>query len=252
LQNIPVRSQEGMAIRACFKPRKGHSFIGGDYSQIELRLLAHLSEDPELIRAFHSGRDIHIHTASLVYDIPVEFVTSEMRSFSKAVNFGILYGQSPFGLSKQLKIPMGEAANFIKKYFAQYPRVQEYIEFCKESARKTGMSITLIGRQRPIPEMLNKNPMIRSAAERLAVNTPLQGTAADLIKKAMIHIDQEIDQQGLKGKMVLQIHDELIFEVPDEEVAIFAPLVKEKMEHVFQLKVPIEVDIAIGKNWAEC
>lgn len=253
LQNIPVRSKEGLAIRGCFKPEHPHwSFLGADYSQIELRILAHFSEDPELIRAFRSGQDIHTHTASLVYDIPTVMVTSQMRDLAKVVNFGIIYGQGPFGLSRQLGISMREASDFIDKYFKRYPNVRDYLEFCKESTRKTGMATTLTGRQRPIPEIDNKNPSIRAAADRLAVNTPLQGTAADLIKMAMIEIDQWLEKKNLEGKMILQIHDELIFEIPDKEASIFENLVKEKMEHVLKLKVPIEVHLAIGKNWAEC
>ncbi len=253
LQNIPVRSKEGLAIRACFQPEHPHwSFIGADYSQIELRILAHFSEDPELIRAFRSGQDIHTHTASLVYDIPPAMVTSEMRNLAKVVNFGIIYGQGPFGLSRQLGISMREASEFIQRYFERYPKVSDYLESCKTAARKTGIAITLTGRQRPIPEIDNKNPSIRAAAERLAVNTPLQGTAADLIKMAMIEIDRVMGERNLEGKMILQIHDELIFEVPDNEVPVFEKLVKEKMEHVLKLSVPIEVHLAVGKNWAEC
>lgn len=253
LQNIPVRTETGLSIRSCFKPQHpGWSYVGGDYSQIELRVLAHFSEDPELVRAFRSGQDIHTHTASLVYDIPPAMVTSEMRSLAKTVNFGIIYGQSAFGLSKQLRISMREASEFITKYFERYPKVRGYLESCKDAARKTGMATTLTGRQRPIPELLNQNPAIRAAAERLAINTPLQGTAADLIKMAMIAIDREIQHRNLKGKMILQIHDELIFEVPDGEIPVFERLVKEKMEHVLKLNVPIEVHIAVGKNWAEC
>lgn len=254
LQNIPIRGKEGAAIRSCFKPEeiRNWSFLGADYSQIELRLLAHFSEDKELLHAFQSGRDIHTHTASLIFGVPENEVTPEMRHNAKTVNFGIVYGQGPFGLSRQLHISMREASDFIKKYFDRYPRVLDYLEFCKEQARKTGFSLTLTGRQRPIPEILNKNPSIRSGAERLAVNTPLQGTAADLIKKAMIEIDQKIDEERLKGKMVLQIHDELIFEIPDGEILAFQKLVKNKMEQVLKLKVPIEVHIAVGKNWGEC
>ena len=253
LQNIPVRTPQGLAIRACFKPeRKDWSYVGGDYSQIELRLLAHFSQDPELLKAFRSGEDIHAYTASLVYDIPQTMVTPEMRSAAKTVNFGILYGQGPFGLSKQLHISQREAADFIRKYFARYPKVQDFLEHCKAIARVTGKATTLMGRERPIPELTNQNPMIRAAAERLAINTPLQGTAADLIKLAMLAIDQEMEKRRLQGKIILQIHDELIFEVPDSEVPIFQTFVKEKMENVFQLKVPIEVHIAVGKNWAEC
>jgi len=249
LQNIPLHS----AIRSCFKPEKrGWSFLGADYSQIELRLLAHFSEDKELTHAFKTGRDIHIHTASLVFGVPEKEVTPVMRSAAKTVNFGIVYGQTPFGLSKQLGISMREASDFIKTYFQRYPGVLDYLEFCKTHTRKTGVSKTLTGRQRPIPEIHNQNPSIRAAAERLAINTPLQGTAADLIKIAMIEIDRAIRERDLKGKMILQIHDELIFEIPDEEIAVFEKIVKEKMERVLKLNVPIEVHIAVGKNWAKC
>ncbi|HEY4255199.1 MAG TPA: DNA polymerase I, partial [Chlamydiales bacterium] len=253
LQNIPIRTSEGLAIRACFKPENpSWNFVGADYSQIELRLLAHFSQDPELLKAFRNGDDIHTHTATLLFNVPKSEVTPEMRGRAKTVNFGVLYGQGSFALSTQLGISMHEASQFIKTYFERYPRVSAYFEQCKEEVRKTGCSKTLTGRRRPIPEIANKNPAIRAAAERLAVNTPLQGTAADLIKMAMIHIDREIKTKKLKGSMILQIHDELIFEVPEEETAIFKQLVKEKMETVFPLQVPIEVHIAVGKNWAEC
>jgi DNA polymerase-1 len=253
LQNIPVRTKEGMAIRACFKPQsEDFSFVGADYSQIELRLLAHFSEDPKLMHAFQTGGDIHTYTASIVFNVPLNEVTPEMRSQAKTVNFGIIYGQGPFGLSRQLHISMREASEFIKTYFERYPGVLGFLESCKESAKRTGVSKTLTGRLRPIPEILNQNPSIRAGAERLAVNTPLQGTAADLIKMAMIEIDREIQERNLQGKMILQIHDELIFEVPDPEIPTFKKLVKDKMEHVLKLNVPIEVHIAVGKNWAEC
>ncbi len=248
LQNIPIHSE----IRSCFEPAAGHSFLGADYSQIELRLLAHFSEDPELTRAFKTGRDIHVHTASLVFGVPETEVTPAMRSQAKTVNFGIVYGQGAFGLSKQLGISMREASDFIKTYFARYPGVLSYLEHCKAVVRKSGSTTTLNGRLRPIPEIHNQNPSIRAAAERLAINTPLQGTAADLIKMAMIEIDRVLRERNLKGKMILQIHDELIFEIPDSEIAIFEAIVKEKMEHVMTLNVPIEVHIAVGKNWAEC
>ena len=253
LQNIPVRSKEGLAIRSAFKPeKKGWSYLGADYSQIELRLLAHFSKDPHLTQAFKSGEDVHTYTASLIFDLPPGLVTPEMRGQAKTVNFGILYGQGPHGLSQQLQISHSEAAQFIKTYFERYPKVSEYLEESKEKARKTGFATTLTGRKRPIAEIHNKNPMIRAAAERLAVNTPLQGTAADLIKLAMIEIDREIKERNLQGFMILQIHDELIFEIPDEEISLFTHLVKTKMEQVLKLSVPIEVHIAVGKNWAEC
>jgi len=253
LQNIPVRTKEGRKIRAGFKPQHSNwSYLSADYSQIELRLLAHLSNDPQLIKAFHENQDIHTYTASLVFNVPVDKVTKDMRYQAKAVNFGILYGQGPFGLSQELGIPMREASNFIKTYFARYPKVLEFIDICKQKVKETNESETLTGRTRPIPEITSKNPTIRSMAERLAVNTPLQGSAADLIKLAMIEVQKEIHARKLQGFMVLQIHDELIFEVPDMELMLFESFVKEKMENVFSLKVPLVVDIEIGKNWAEC
>lgn len=252
LQNIPVRSQEGKKIREAFKPEKsGWSFLSADYSQIELRLLAHLSEDPILIHAFNSGEDIHAFTASLVFDVPLQEVTPEMRQRSKAVNFGILYGQHAFGLSRGLGISYKDASQFIDTYFQRYKRVKEYFEFCKESARKTGRVVTMTGRHRPIPEIHSKNQALRSASERLAINTPLQGTAADLIKMAMITIDQELLKSKL-GFMLLQIHDELLFEAPDEHMPALEKEVKYQMEHMMKLKVPLEVHISIGKNWGEC
>lgn len=253
LQNIPVRSKEGLAIRSAFRPeKKGWSYLAADYSQIELRLLAHFSKDPHLVKAFKLGEDVHTYTASIIFDMPAGLVTPDMRGQAKTVNFGILYGQGPHGLSQQLHISHGEAAKFIKTYFERYPKVSEYLEESREKARKTGFATTLTGRRRPIAEIHNKNPIIRAAAERLAINTPLQGTAADLIKLAMIEIDKEIKERKLQGFMILQIHDELIFEIPDEEIEVFTHLVKTKMEQVLKLSVPIEVHIAIGKNWGEC
>lgn len=253
LQNIPVRSEEGRKIRAAFTPQNSHShFLSADYSQIELRLLAHLSDDPTLIKAFQEGEDIHTYTASLVYGVPISEVSKQMRYSAKAVNFGILYGQSAFGLSKELGIPASEAKAFIETYFERYTHVKDYLAFCKESARKKGYSLTLLGRKRPLPEIDSKNAFIRQAAERLAVNTPLQGTAADLIKIAMIEIDREIKIRELKGAMILQIHDELIFEVPDAELALFSKFVPGHMEGAMELKIPLVVDISIGKNWGEC
>jgi DNA polymerase I len=253
LQNIPVRSAMGKKIREAFKPQKpGWSFISADYSQIELRLLAHLSEDPILLKAFKDGEDIHTFTASVVFDVPLKEVTSAMRYQAKTVNFGIIYGQSPFGLAQELGIDYHDAASFIETYFKRYKRVKEFLEFCKESVRKTGRAVTLIGRQRPIPEIFSKNPMLRAQAERLAVNTPLQGTQADLIKMAMIDIDAYLLKAPDQGMMILQIHDALLFEVHDAQIERLSLYVKQKMESIMTLSVPLIVDISVGKNWGEC
>src|SRR5579862_296340 len=250
LQNIPVRSPAGKKIREAFKPQKPHcSFVSADYSQIELRLLAHLSEDPILTKAFKEGEDIHTFTASLVFDIPLKEVTPAMRYQAKTVNFGILYGQSPFGLSQELGIDYADAVSFIDKYFKRYKKVKEFLEFCKESVRKTGRAVTLIGRQRPIPEIYSKNPILRAQAERLAINTPLQGTQADLIKLAMIQIDALLLKHPELGMMILQIHDALLFEVSETQVERLAAHVKNKMESIMHLSVPLVVDISVGKNW---
>ncbi len=253
LQNIPVRVEIGRQIRQAFCPQKqGWSYLAADYSQIELRLLAHLSEDETMIAAFKNNEDIHARTASTIFNIPLNEVTKEQRYQAKAVNFGIVYGQQAYGLSQELQIPVKEAASFIELYFQKYPRIKEFMESSKEKARKTGKTVTITGRERMIPEINSSNFMLKNAAERLAINTPLQGTAADLIKMAMLKIEQLFKKQGLLGFMILQIHDELIFEVPDFEIMLVEPLVKEAMENVVKLKVPLIVDIAIGKNWKEC
>ncbi|MBA3603726.1 MAG: DNA polymerase I [Parachlamydiaceae bacterium] len=259
LQNIPVRTELGRQMRQAFCPqRQGWSYLAADYSQIELRLLAHFSEDPNLLRAFHNNEDIHAYTASLIFNIPLHEVSKELRQNAKAVNFGIIYGQQAFGLSQELQIDVKTAAEFIEKYFDRYPRVRDFVEGCKELARTTGKTVTLTGRERQIPEILSKNMHLRSAAERLAVNTPLQGTAADLIKMAMLKIASELPFPLRPlcppscGGMVLQIHDELIFEVPDNAIEKTAILVRRAMEEVVQLKVPLIVDVMVGKNWKEC
>lgn len=253
LQNIPIRSEEGRKIREAFRPENaGWSFIGADYSQIELRLLAHLSEDPTLINAFLHNEDIHAHTAATIYGIPLDQVTKEQRYSAKAVNFGVIYGQQSYGLSQALGIGTKDAQALIDIFYQRYPRVKEFLEECKKQAHLTGKAVTMTGRERLIPEISSKNGQLRAAAERLAVNTPFQGTAADLIKMAMLRVDSRIKREGLRGYMILQIHDELIFEVPDEEVAQFTKLISEEMAAVFQLKIPLVVDIAIGKNWKEC
>lgn len=253
LQNIPVRTREGKRIRYAFCPQSSHyRFLSADYSQVELRLLAHLSEDPVLITAFQEGEDVHAYTAALMFNLPISEVSPQMRDRAKAVNFGILYGQSPFGLSQELGIDYQEAVSFIETYFLRYKKVKEFLVFCKETVRESGRAVTLTGRQRPIPEICSKNPMVRAAAERLAINTPLQGTAADLIKIAMIRVDQYLEKNPNQGMMILQIHDELLFESPNDQVESFSTQVKGLMEGVFSLKVPLTVDISIGKNWGEC
>ena len=245
LQNIPIRSEEGRKIREAFMPDdESWCYLSADYSQIELRLLAHMSQDPKLLAAFQNQEDIHASTASTVFDVPIEEVTKEMRAHAKAVNFGIIYGQQAFGLSEGLGIDIKDAAKFIKKYFEKYPDVKAFIEKCKETVRETGVATTLFGRERPIPEITSSNGMIRAAAERLAVNTPLQGTQADIIKQAMIQIHSALKKQG---HMVLQIHDELIFELPDENVPEVQKTVTEIMENIISLSVPLTVNIAIGK-----
>jgi DNA polymerase-1 len=252
LQNIPIRKEEGKKIRAAFVAEKGHTFISADYSQIELRLLAHLSEDPHMIEAFNNNEDIHKASAAMVYDVAISDVTDEMRSSAKAVNFGLIYGQQAFGLSKLLGISVKEASSFIDTYFKKYPAIKGFIEFCKEKARREGSAKTLLGRERVLKDINSKNMMLRSQAERLSVNAPIQGTQADIIKLAMIDISKKFFEKEIKSCMILQIHDELIFECPDNELESVSKLIKESMETIYPLKVPLRVDISFGKNWGEC
>lgn len=253
LQNIPIRTAAGKRIREAFSPSHKHwSFLSADYSQIELRLLAHLSGDENLIRAFNAGEDIHVYTASLVFDIPLEQVSATQRHQAKAINFGIIYGQQAYGLSQEIGVSVSQAGAFIEAYFERYPSVFSFIATCIETARATGKTVTMTGREREILDIHSKNTMLRLAAERLAINTPLQGSAADLIKKAMLDIDAQLLKKEMKSAMILQIHDELIFEAPDDEIEILHDLVKASMEGVFALKVPLIVDVNVGKNWGEC
>jgi DNA polymerase-1 len=252
LQNIPVRTPQGRRIREAFRPqKKGWSYLSADYSQIELRLLAHLSEDPQLLNAFKQGEDIHTFTASLVFGIPIENITKIQRYQAKAINFGIIYGQQAYGLSQELGISVKDALDFIEAYFIRYPKVLIYINQCIDFARQKGKAVTMVGREREIPEIRSSNSIARSAAERLAINTPLQGSAADLIKLAMLEIDAVLEREKMAARMVLQIHDELIFEAPDGELDELRTMVKKIMEGVFKLQVPLIVDVDIGKNWAE-
>jgi DNA polymerase-1 len=251
LQNIPIRTELGREIRAAFISAPGTQLLSADYSQIELRLLAHFSEDPLLVRAYANNEDIHTLTASEVFGVSPEAMDKETRGRAKAVNFGIVYGISAFGLATQLGIPQSEAKAYIERYFARYAGVQKFIEKTLEETRKTGSVRTLFGRLRPIPDIESRNPNQRGFAERTAINTPLQGTAADLIKLAMISLDRKLTERKLKTRMVLQVHDELLFEVPADEASEVEELVRTEMENVVQLKVPLVADIAFGANWRD-
>ena len=249
LQNIPIRSELGREIRAAFVPEPGWKLIVADYSQIELRLLAHMSRDPVLLEAFRSGEDIHTRTAAEVFHTMPEMVTADMRRGAKTVNFGIVYGQTPFGLATQLGIDRKEAEQYIRRYFETYAGVKVFIAETIERVRRDGYAITMFGRRRPIPDMNSRNPNARSFAERTAVNTPLQGTAADLIKLAMIRIDALLASE--RARMLLQVHDELLFEAPPEDAERIAEVVKGAMEQVYRLDVPLLVDLGIGENWRD-
>ncbi len=252
LQNIPIRTELGREIRAAFTAAPGCVLLAADYSQIELRLLAHYSRDPLLVEAFRRGDDIHTLTASQVFGVPPLMVTADHRRQAKVVNFGIVYGFSPFGLSQNLGIETSEAKKYIDAYFEKYRGVRAYIDRTLEETRRDGRVKTLFGRVRPIPDINSKNFNLRGFAERTAVNTPLQGTAADLIKIAMIRIDAMIRERGLKSKMTLQVHDELVFEVPESEIDVMRTLVREQMENVHpQLSVPLLVEVGVGKNWRD-
>jgi DNA polymerase-1 len=249
LQNIPIRTELGREIRAAFVPRPGWKLIVADYSQIELRLLAHMSRDPVLVDAFRNGEDIHTRTAAEVFGVPPLMVTADHRRNAKAVNFGIVYGQTPFGLAVSLGIERREAEVYIRAYFERYSGVRRWLDQTIAEVRRSGVSINMFGRRRPIPDMQTRNPNARNFAERTAVNTPLQGAAADLIKLAMIRIDEKLS--GMQTKMVLQVHDELIFEAPPEEVDEVRALAKSEMESVRKLDVPLLVDVGVGENWRD-
>jgi DNA polymerase I len=251
LQNIPIRTELGREIRAAFTAAAGTQLLSADYSQIELRLLAHFSGDPLLTRAYQNNEDIHTLTASEVFGVPAETMDKETRGRAKAVNFGIVYGISAFGLAAQLGIPQSEAKAYIERYFARYQGVKAFIEKTLEQTRRDGSVRTMFGRVRPIPDIESRNPNQRGFAERTAINTPLQGTAADLIKLAMITIDRKLTERKLKTRMVLQVHDELLFEVPADETAEVEELVRTEMESVVKLNVPLLADLGFGPNWRD-
>jgi DNA polymerase-1 len=251
LQNIPIRTELGNKIRKAIVAPSGAYLLSADYSQIDLRVLAHLSQDPGLIAAFAQDEDIHATTASKLFGISVDEVSSEMRRNAKTVNFGVIYGMSDYGLEQATKLNREEAAQFITLYFDKYPKVKEYLEATKEQARKLGYVQTVLGRRRFLPEVRSANRMVREAAERMAINAPVQGSSADIIKIAMIDLHRGMKKRNLMSKMLLQIHDELLFEVPESEVAEMKSLVSEIMPHAFELRVPVKIDIKLGKNWAE-
>ncbi|MCH2205206.1 MAG: DNA polymerase I [Lentisphaerales bacterium] len=252
LQNIPTRTAEGKRIRSAFKPKEGCKFLACDYSQIELRIMAHLSEDPKLLEAFNKDHDIHSYTASLVFDVPQEEVTKEQRYQSKAVNFGIIYGQGPFGLAKEIGVDVATAKTFISNYFMRYPNIQNYMQQTQALTRSRGYAETAFGRRRFIPEINHSNGRLRSHGERISVNSPMQGTAADIIKIAMIKIHAEMQKRNLASKMLLQIHDELLFEVPDSEMEEMKKMVSTYMTKAANLKVKLKVDVAVGSDWSQC
>ena len=252
LQNIPVRSEFGRHIRECFVPlNEGERFVSADYSQIELRLLAHLSGDEHLIRAFCEGEDLHAETAARVFGVSIDQVTPQMRSRAKAVNFGIVYGQQAYGLSQSLHIPFGEAKEMIDRYFDAYPQVRSYLDELVADAHEKGYAETMYGRKRHIPELMESNRQRRSFGERTAMNHPMQGSAADIIKMAMVEVQRRLASEGFAAKMILQVHDELCFSVPEAELDALCAMVKDAMEHVAALSVPLVAEVNAGANWGE-
>jgi DNA polymerase-1 len=251
LQNIPIRTELGRQIRAAFVAEPGKIMLAADYSQVELRIMAHFSKDAVLVEAFRSGEDIHARTAQEVFGVGPMAQTGEHRRAAKAINFGIIYGLSAFGLAQQLGIEQREAAQFIAAYFARYRGVKEYLDRVLVETRKSGETRTLFGRMRPIPEITSPQVQLRNFAERTALNSPLQGTAADLIKLAMIAIAKRLKKEKLRAQMILQVHDELVFEAPPKEQKALEKLVREEMEGVYKLEVPLAVEICTGPNWRD-
>ena len=251
LQNLPIRSERGRFIREAVIPDAGCKFVSADYSQIELRLLAHLSQDEHLLRAFRSGEDIHAATAARIFGLPIEQITKDQRRRAKTANFGIIYGISAFGLAQQLDCPRAEAKQLIDDYFAAFPGVIRYIEQQKELARQRGYAETLFGRKRYLPDILSQNATVRSFAERNAVNAPIQGTAADIIKMAMVSIHKRFKKEGLKAQMIMQVHDELNFNVPEAEVERVREIVVHEMQNAVHLSVPLIAECGVGDNWLE-
>lgn len=251
LQNIPIRTETGRKIRQAFIAPEGSRIISADYSQVELRLLAHFSKEKDLIEAFRKGEDIHTRTAAEIFSVNPEFVTSDMRRVAKTVNFGVIYGQTAFGLARELKIPRGEAQRYIDNYFRRYPGIKTYIKEVIAETRKKGFVTTIMGRKRYLPDIKASDRQARQFAERNAVNTPMQGSAADIIKVAMISIHDKLKDEGYKSRMILQVHDELVFEAPEKEAGKLKKMVKKEMEGVVDISIPLLVDVKEGENWDE-
>jgi DNA polymerase-1 len=251
LQNIPIRTPWGRLIRDAFVAEEGNLLISADYSQIELRVMAHLSGDETLIDSFLKNEDIHARTASEVFDVPMDKMTKEIRNQAKAINYGINYGQSPFGLSQLLGIEQKEARDYIDRYFAKYPKIKAYLDSTLEFVKEHGYVETMFGRRRYIPEIRSRDRMVFLAAQRAAINSPLQGSAADIIKLAMMAVQNELEKLKLRTKMTMQVHDELVFETPEIEKETAAERIREKMQNVCKLVVPLTVDLSIGRNWRE-
>ncbi|MCB0497177.1 MAG: DNA polymerase I, partial [Cyclobacteriaceae bacterium] len=252
LQNIPIRTPKGREIRKAFVPRAADNVIlSADYSQIELRIMAAFAGDESMIEAFKNGRDIHATTASRIFKVPLEEVTSEMRGKAKSANFGIIYGISAFGLSQNMNIPRKEAAEIIESYFTEFPAVKSYMDRVINEARENGYVSTVLGRKRYLRDINSRNATMRGYAERNAINAPIQGTAADIIKVAMIHIHEWMMQEKVKSKMIMQVHDELVFDVPKDEVELMKKKIEELMKNALPLEVPMEVGMGVGKNWLE-
>ena len=253
LQNIPVRTALGRRVRDAFipQPGSGWTLLSADYSQIELRILAHMTQDPNLLEAFKRDEDIHAATAARIYDVPLDEVTEDQRRFAKVVNFGLIYGMGEFGLATRADIARDEAAPIIAEYFKKYPSIERYIEETKAIVREQGYVETILGRRRYIPEANAANNQVRAAGERMAINHPIQGSAADAIKVGMINLQRRMDDLAMKTKMILQVHDELIFEAPGDELETIRDLVLEVMPAVMDLSVPLKVDLKQGQCWGQ-
>jgi DNA polymerase-1 len=254
LQNIPIRTEEGRRVRKAFIASPGWFLVGADYSQVELRVMAHVSQDKGLCGAFDRDEDVHATTAAAVFDIPIEEVTYDLRRIAKAVNFGLIYGQSAFGLARQIGVDVDEAQKFINRYFDRFPLVKKYMNRMEEEAITHGFVETLMKRRRYFPQLSSAgygSANQRQAAQRMAINTPIQGSAADIIKLAMIRLHEMLNSSPLRGKMLLQVHDEIVLEVPEDELHDTKLMIRQAMENAFDLVVPLKVDIEVGSNWLE-